>query len=61
MAKPGQLHGSAGVEWACSVQFLNPLSKSHCGACGAVNPSHKNKWAIGINRTEKFQQDHQAK
>ena len=29
------------------MHVLNPLSKSHCGACGAVNPSHKNKWAIG--------------
>ena len=49
--KPGQLGtSSAGnkLEWACSkCTFLNPLSKSHCGACGAVNPSHKSKWAIG--------------
>ena len=49
--KPGQLGTSSSgnkLDWACSkCTFLNPLSKSHCGACGGVNPSHKKQWSIG--------------
>ena len=49
--KPGQLGTSSTgniPDWACSkCTFLNPLSKSHCGVCGGVNPSHKNQWSIG--------------
>ena len=48
--EPGQLGTKTGnkLEWACpTCTFLNPLSKSHCGACGSVNPSHKNQWQIG--------------
>ena len=48
--KPGQLGTNAGnkLEWVCPTCTLkNELSKSHCGACGKVNPNHKNEWSIG--------------